>query len=223
MAYVIGVDVGGTFTDAVLDDDAGTHRRGEGAVDSAGLLARRDRRARGPRRAARARPLEEHARARPTTSPTARRRRSTRWSRATCPPVGFLTTRGHRGLDLHHERRGPLPRPLAARAADTSWARASPHGLLPKKHALEVTERIDRDGNVIVPLDEDQARRAIRTLLDDGVARDRGLACCGRSEPGARAAHPRARPRDRPGRVRRAVAARSARASASSPATRRRS
>ncbi len=24
MAYVIGVDVGGTFTDAVLDDDAGT-------------------------------------------------------------------------------------------------------------------------------------------------------------------------------------------------------
>lgn len=24
MAYVIGVDVGGTFTDAVLDDNAGT-------------------------------------------------------------------------------------------------------------------------------------------------------------------------------------------------------
>ena len=32
------------------------------------------------------------------------------------------------------------------------------HGLLPKRHALEVTERIDHDGNVVVALDEDAAR-----------------------------------------------------------------
>ena len=43
------------------------------------------------------------------------------------------------------------------------------HGLIPKKHALEVTERLDRDGNVVVPLDEESARRAIRDLLADGV------------------------------------------------------
>ena len=43
------------------------------------------------------------------------------------------------------------------------------HGLLPKRHALEVTERIDRDGTVVVALDEDSARAAIRALLDDGV------------------------------------------------------
>ncbi len=43
------------------------------------------------------------------------------------------------------------------------------HGLLPKRHALEVTERIDRDGNVVVTLDEMQARTAIRALLADGV------------------------------------------------------
>ena len=43
------------------------------------------------------------------------------------------------------------------------------HGLLPKRHALEVTERIDRDGNVVVALDEDAAREAIGALLADGV------------------------------------------------------
>ena len=43
------------------------------------------------------------------------------------------------------------------------------HGLLPKRHALEVTERIDRDGNVVVALDEDAARDAIGALLADGV------------------------------------------------------
>ena len=46
---------------------------------------------------------------------------------------------------------------------------AKDHALLPKRHALEVTERVDRDGTVIVALDEDQARAAIRSLLDDGI------------------------------------------------------
>ena len=44
------------------------------------------------------------------------------------------------------------------------------HGLIPKRHAREVTERLDRDGTVVVDLNEDEARAAIRSLVDDGVA-----------------------------------------------------
>lgn len=44
------------------------------------------------------------------------------------------------------------------------------HGLIPKRRAWEVTERLDRDGTVIVDLNEAEARTAIRSLVDDGVA-----------------------------------------------------
>ena len=74
MAYVIGVDVGGTFTDAVLDDDAGTVARGEvastppdysrGVLDVLELLAEQLGRV-----------ARRRCWPRPTTSPTARRRR----------------------------------------------------------------------------------------------------------------------------------------------------
>jgi N-methylhydantoinase A len=43
------------------------------------------------------------------------------------------------------------------------------HGLVPRRHAVEVTERLDRDGQVVVALSEEDARAAVRALLDDGV------------------------------------------------------
>ena len=96
------------------------------------------------------------------------------------PPVGFLTTRGHRDsiyiMNVEGRYLGSSPDEL-----QNVLGQSKSHGLLPKKHALEVTERIDRDGNVIVPLDEDQARQAIRTLAGRRHRARSRSPCSGRS------------------------------------------
>ena len=135
------------------------------------------------------------------------------------PPVGFLTTKGHRDsifiMNVEGRYLGRSPHEL-----QNVLGQSKHHALLPKRHALEVTERIDRDGNVVVALGRGRSPRGDPALLDDGVARDRGLAAVVVPQPGARAARCASWSREsRPGRVRRAVVARSARGSGSSPAT----
>ncbi len=166
MAHVIGVDVGGTFTDAVLDDAAGTILAAKspstppdysrGVLDVLAVLADQL-----------GGPLEEmladtHHIAHGTTSSL------NALVTGNVPPVGFLTTRGHRDsiyiMNVEGRYLGSSPHEL-----QHVLGQSKSHGLLPKRHALEVAERIDRDGNVIVPLDENQARKAIRMLLDDGL------------------------------------------------------
>ena len=166
MAYVIGVDVGGTFTDAVLDDDAGTVLAAKspstppdysrGVLDVLELLAEQL-----------GRPLPEmladtHHIAHGTTSSL------NALVTGNVPAVGFLTTKGHRDsifiMNVEGRYLGRSPHEL-----QHVLGQSKQHGLLPKRHALEVTERIDRDGNVVVALDEDAAREAIGALLADGV------------------------------------------------------
>jgi N-methylhydantoinase A len=166
MAYVIGVDVGGTFTDAVLDDDAGTVVAAKspstppdysrGVLDVLELLAEQL-----------GKPLTEmlaetHHIAHGTTSSL------NALVTGNVPPVGFLTTRGHRDsifiMNVEGRYLGRSPHEL-----QNVLGQVKDHALLPKRHALEVTERVDRDGTVVVALDEDQARAAIRALLDDGI------------------------------------------------------
>lgn len=166
MAYVIGVDVGGTFTDAVLDDDAGTvvaakspstpPDYSQGVLDVLELLAEQLGKPVGEMLA------QTHHIAHGTTSSL------NALVTGNVPPVGFLTTRGHRDsifiMNVEGRYLGRSPHEL-----QHVLGQAKDHGLLPKRHALEVTERIDRDGTVVVALDEDGARAAIRALLDDGV------------------------------------------------------
>jgi N-methylhydantoinase A len=166
MAYVIGVDVGGTFTDAVLDDDAGTVLAAKspstppdysrGVLDVLTLLAEQLGVSL-PEMLA-----DTHHIAHGTTSSL------NALVTGSVPPVGFLTTKGHRDsifiMNVEGRYLGRSPDEL-----QNVLGQAKDHTLLPKRHALEVTERIDRDGNVIVALDEDQARQAIRSLLDDGI------------------------------------------------------
>src|SRR4051794_38315103 len=166
MTYVIGVDVGGTFTDAVLDDDAGTvvaakspstpDDYSRGVLDVLELLAEQI-----------GKTLREmlagtHHIAHGTTSSL------NALVTGTVPPVGFLTTKGHRDsifiMNVEGRYLGRSPHEL-----QHVLAQDKDHHLLPKRHALEVTERIDRDGTVVVALDEDAARASIRALLDDGV------------------------------------------------------
>ena len=44
-----------------------------------------------------------------------------------------------------------------------------PDPLVPRRHRLEIGERVDRDGRVISPLDPDEVRDAVRRLVDDGI------------------------------------------------------
>ncbi|WP_433511995.1 hydantoinase/oxoprolinase family protein [Nonomuraea sp. CA-143628] len=74
--------------------------------------------------------------------------------------TGLLTTRGFR--DLLELARGRRPR-LYDLQAD------KPAPLVPRDLRLEVTERVRHDGTVWTPLDEDEVRRAIRRLRDEGV------------------------------------------------------
>lgn len=167
MAYVIGVDVGGTFTDAVLDDDAGTVLAAKspstppdysrGVLDVLELLAEQLGKSL-PEMLA-----QTHHIAHGTTSSL------NALVMGNVPPVGFLTTKGHRDsifiMNVEGRYLGRSPHELQHVLGQTK-----DHALLPKRHALEVTERIDRDGTVVVGLDEEEARAAIRSLVADGVS-----------------------------------------------------
>src|SRR5262249_49171332 len=121
MAYVIGVDVGGTFTDAVLDDDAGTVLAAKspstppdysrGVLDVLELLAEQLGSSLPDMLAHTHRP------------PPHRPRPHVGAERAGHGPRPAGRVPDHQGpprLHLHHERRGPVPRPVPARAAERS-------------------------------------------------------------------------------------------------------
>jgi N-methylhydantoinase A len=166
MSLVMGVDVGGTFTDAVLIDDQGGIAAAKvpstppdysrGVLDVLGALAEH-----------RGESLEvmlasvHHLAHGTTSSLNALVTRNV-------PQVGFLTTVGHRDsifiMNVEGRYLGRSPDEL-----QDVMRQSKAHTLLPKRLALEVTERIDRDGRVIVPLDEDAARDAIWTLVNAEV------------------------------------------------------
>jgi len=166
MAYVIGVDVGGTFTDAVLDDGAGNiiaakapstpPDYSQGVMDVLAVLAEQ---------------LDEtlqqmlartHHIAHGTTSSL------NALVTGNVPSVGFLTTVGHRDsifiMNVEGRYLGSSPDQL-----QNVLGQSKNHGLIPKRHALEVVERLDRDGDVVVALDEESVRSAVRQLIDADV------------------------------------------------------
>ncbi len=166
MGYVLGVDVGGTFTDAVgiggdghivsaktpstpPDYSAGVLAvldllAGQLGLDRRGLLAATDHIAHGTTASLNALVMGR------------------------VPPVGFITTRGHRDsiyiMNVEGRYLG-----LPSHDLQNVMAQRKPPGLVPRHLAHEVTERIDRAGDVIVALDEAQARRAVRECLVHGA------------------------------------------------------
>ncbi|WP_207386892.1 hydantoinase/oxoprolinase family protein [Frankia sp. Cppng1_Ct_nod] len=89
------------------------------------------------------------------------------------PKVAFLTTLGHRDiLD-----RGRLVRPWTA-LTDMSWRRGigdASRPLVPRYLRRGVKERITAQGGVLIGLDEDQAREELRVLASCNVE---GVAIC---------------------------------------------
>lgn len=166
MAYLIGVDIGGTFTDCIVIDEQGTVTIGKapstppdfqtGFVDSLRETARRL-----------GVPLEsllEQARGiyhgcTVGTNALVEKRTAN---------VGLLTTRGHRdvmfAMDAGGRLTGMPPEYVAHVASQTK-----PDPLVPKGLVEEVDERIAFDGEVLVELNEERCRESIARLIDGGV------------------------------------------------------
>src|SRR5882757_1495516 len=166
MTYVIGIDIGGTFTDAVASDGRGTLTGAktpstppdfaQGIYDVLNELAANLGLTR-----------EELL------------RQTTHISHGTTAAlnalltgdvakVGFLTTRGHADslviMNLAGRYAGLGPEQIQALARTNK-----PAPLIPKSFIREINERIDYKGAEIVPLDEKPAKIAIRELLSAGV------------------------------------------------------
>src|SRR5262245_41359755 len=161
--YAIGVDIGGTFTDCYATDGTRDWRGKAPTTPRAladGLLAALDVVAAEIGRPLSAVLADTRHFALGTTAVT------NCLAQQAGPPTGLLVTRGF--ADLWPMARGhrlgvdgmsvPLPT------------------LVPRRRIAEVDERVDRDGRVLVPLDEGQARAAARRLVvDEGAT---SLAVC---------------------------------------------
>ena len=74
--------------------------------------------------------------------------------------VGMLVTRGFRDIL-------EIGRQIRSRLYDVHLQKPAP--LVPRRWSLEVTERLDAEGRVLEPLDVDDVRRAVRRLRDEAV------------------------------------------------------
>ena len=74
--------------------------------------------------------------------------------------TGLITTRGFRDvLEIRRMRTNRL--------YDITWEKPAP--LVRRRWRREATERVDHRGDVLVPLDVDDAREAVRRLVAEGV------------------------------------------------------
>jgi N-methylhydantoinase A len=155
--YRIGVDVGGTFTDVVLvhdgrltiDKHPTTPRdQSEGVLGAIGNLAR-------------GLDLELPALlARTGTIVHGTTTADNTMIEMSGAVTGLVTSEGHR--DEIEIRRG---------YKESIWdpALPPPNPICPRRQRYGVPERLDFEGNVVTPLDEDAVRRALRRLKKQGV------------------------------------------------------
>lgn len=78
--------------------------------------------------------------------------------------TGLITTRGFR--DILHIARHKRPQTFSLQL-DLPWQK---HPMVPRRRRIAVSERVTGpDGELLVPLDEEETRQAVRSLRDQGV------------------------------------------------------
>jgi len=166
MAYIIGIDTGGTFTDCVVMDAGGrivTAKASstpddfsEGVMESLRLAGERL----GLTTEALLRDTARLALGTTVGTNAMLQRRGAR--------VGLITTKGHR--DVIHIMRGARGVPGLNNVQVLHFPESGkPDPIVPKPLIAEVSERVDCKGQVVVGLNEDEAGRAIRALVAKGV------------------------------------------------------
>jgi N-methylhydantoinase A len=147
--WIAGIDVGGTFTDLIAIDTA------SGEVRLAKVPTTPQNQAFGVLAAIESAGLDlaelaliVHGTTTTTNALLERKLAKT----------GLITTKGFRDVLELGRRTRPNPYGL------TGWFEP----LVPRELRLEVAERVDADGNVLTPLDEDAVRRTVRELKDAG-------------------------------------------------------
>ncbi|HEY4956480.1 MAG TPA: hydantoinase/oxoprolinase N-terminal domain-containing protein, partial [Caldimonas sp.] len=150
MSRIAGIDVGGTFTDLIVVDDASGEVRiakVPTTVDNQafGVLAALD--------AAGVDPASLAAIVHGTTTTT------NAMLERKIAKVGLITTKGFRDVLELGRRTRPTPYGLKGRFVP----------LIERHLRLEVDERMDAEGHVLVPLDEAQVEAAARELLALGA------------------------------------------------------
>ncbi len=150
MRWIVGCDTGGTFTDLVALSDGGEFRVAKvpstpPRFDQAVLEGVREL----------GMPVADITRLFHGTTVTTNAVITKRGAHS-----GLVTTRGFRDiLEIRRANRGDL--------YDITWDPPAP--LIPRRHRLEVLERIDYAGNVVTPLDEDSVRAAARQIRARGL------------------------------------------------------
>jgi N-methylhydantoinase A len=166
MGYYCGVDIGGTFTDCVIMDEAGTVTLAKASSTppdfSAGFLAAVEE---GAHRVGlqlddflSQTDLLLHGTTVGTNVLVQMRGART----------GLITTRGHRDALLMMRSYGRSAGLPIERLLHVSRHR-KPDPIVPPGLIKEVSERVDWAGEVFLPLNEDEAREAIAELVADGV------------------------------------------------------
>jgi N-methylhydantoinase A len=166
MNYTIGTDIGGTFTDCVIIRDDGRIAVGKQAStphdltdgffaaieDAAGQMGI------GLGEVLSATRTLVHATTVGTNAVT----------QQNGARVGLLATKGH-GEAIRVMRGGGRTKGLEVDQLLDIPGTYKPPELVPRRLVREVTERVDRDGAVLVALDEDDVARGVRELVDAGA------------------------------------------------------
>lgn len=166
MSYRIGVDIGGTFTDCVVVDD-----RGDRTVSKA--LTTPDALEHGVLEAVAGAAEQLHTTRRQlledcdlfvhgTTQAT------NAMLTRTGVRTGLITTRGHEDAIIIGKVYSKVAG-LAERDLVHASRLRKPEPIVPRARIRGVSERVDRDGDVIVTLQDDEVLAAIDSLVDEGV------------------------------------------------------
>ncbi|MFT3863225.1 MAG: hydantoinase/oxoprolinase family protein [Solirubrobacterales bacterium] len=164
--YKVGVDIGGTFTDSVVVDADGTRtiakalttygELDQGVLDS--LAANARQRDLSVEQLLSRTAVFVHGTTQATNALLTRHGAKT----------GLITTKGHEDSILIGKIQSKVAG-LPERELIHSSRLEKPEPIVPRPLIHGITERVDRDGEIVVTLDEDEVRVAVEALVSEGV------------------------------------------------------